>query len=59
MDAVKFIIGMTCTVSLLITSCATSPEVEARKLQKQASIAEILSQPLDAATAATIRPNSL
>ncbi len=49
MDALKLIVGMTCTVSLLVASCATSPEAENRKLQKQASIAEILSQPLDAA----------
>jgi hypothetical protein len=49
MDAVKFIVGMTCTVSLLIASCASSPEVQERNLQKQASIAEILSQPLDPA----------
>ena len=49
MDAVKIIVGVTCTVSLLIASCATSPEAEERRLQKEASIAEILSQPLDPA----------
>lgn len=49
MDALKLAVGMTCIASLLIASCATSPEAESQRLQKQASIAEILSQPLDPA----------
>ena len=49
MAAARIIVGMTCTVSLLVASCATSPEAEQRRIQTQASIAEILSQPLDPA----------
>ena len=49
MDAVKFVTCMACTASLLVASCAVSPEAESRRLQNQASIAEILNQPLDPA----------
>jgi hypothetical protein len=49
MDAAKLVVCMACTASLLLASCAVSPEAENRRLQKQASIAEILSQPLDPA----------
>ncbi len=43
------LVSMACVASLLLASCAVSPEAENRRLQQQASIAEILSQPLDPA----------
>ena len=49
MDAVKLVVCMACIASLLLASCAVSPAAEERRLQKQASIAEILSRPLDSA----------
>lgn len=49
MDAAKLVVTMACTASLLLASCATSPGAEDRRRQQQASIAEILSQPLDPA----------
>ena len=49
MDAANLVVCMACTASLLLASCAVSPAAEERRLQKQASIAEILSRPLDPA----------
>ena len=49
MDASKTLICLALAASLLLVGCATSPEVEQQRLQQQASIAEILSQPLDPA----------
>ena len=49
MDAAKLVVSMACAASLLLASCAVSPEAENRQRQKRASIAEILSQPLDPA----------
>ena len=49
MNAVKYTVCMACTAALLAASCAVSPEAEERRLEKQASIADILSQPLDTA----------
>ena len=40
---------ITLAALLLLVGCATSPEAEQQRLQQQASIAEILSQPLDPA----------
>ena len=47
MDASKTLVCAALAASLLLAGCATSPEAEQQRLQKQASIAEILSQPLD------------
>ena len=49
MDAGKTLICIACTVSLFIAGCAISPEAESRRLEKQASITEILSEQLDPA----------
>ena len=47
MRVIKYAVCMACTGTLLFASCATSPEAEQRRLDQQASIAEILSQSLD------------
>ena len=49
MDASKTLICLALAAALLLVGCATSPEAEQQRLQKEASIAEILSQPLDPA----------
>lgn len=49
MDARRTLICITCIASFFIAGCAISPEAENRRLEKQASIAEILSQQLDPA----------
>ena len=49
MRASKTLVSIACTTTLLIAGCASSPEAEERRLEKQASIADILSQPLDPA----------
>lgn len=49
MHVTRCVIGIACTASLVLASCSTSPEARERELQKQASIDEILSEPLDPA----------
>jgi len=47
MGALKRVVTVTCAAALLCTSCATSPEVTARREAIRADIEEILSLPLD------------
>jgi len=49
MDARKTLFCLACAASLFAAGCATSPEAESRRLEKQASITEILNQSLDPA----------
>jgi hypothetical protein len=49
MDAARCVIGLACIASIMLAGCTTSPEAKERDLQKQASIAEILAEPLDPA----------
>jgi len=47
-DTSKTLVCVACALFLFTAGCATSPEAEQRRLDREASIAEILNQPLAA-----------